>query len=220
MRWFAVLGIALAWWAQGAVTSPLHAWLPYVVIAGALVLPDVAGFAIGGLRVDMREARREIAQLRQEVNAQARATASASVGPITTIVREARPGLEVYGNVTGAEREPLEPYVPRPLDTDGTAEVRSELWPTSASPAAHENRYSSSATLTQKQWMWPSVPWTRKPENRSTFPAHLRGRPTWPWQHPDQSSSTGPGCPPKEAAGWSFLCLAQVTTKRCAALRK
>ncbi len=128
MRWFAVLGIALAWWANGAPTSLLGAWLPYAVIAGVLILPDLAGFAVGGLRVDMREARDEIARLRQDVNAQARATASASVGPITTIVREVReagPGLEVYGNVTGAEREPLEPYVPRDVDTDGTTEVGS-----------------------------------------------------------------------------------------------
>jgi hypothetical protein len=28
IRWFAVLGVALAWWAQGAVTTPVHKWLP------------------------------------------------------------------------------------------------------------------------------------------------------------------------------------------------
>src|SRR6516225_6311676 len=35
LRWLAVLGLALAWWAQGAVTSGAQGWVPYVVIAGA-----------------------------------------------------------------------------------------------------------------------------------------------------------------------------------------
>jgi hypothetical protein len=124
MRWFAVLGIALTWWANGSMTSPLSAWLPYAVIAGILTLPDVAGFAVGGLRVDMREAQREIARLRQEVNAQARATASASIGPIF-ITREAETGLEAYGRVLRAERDLKEPYRPRHLDIGDTPEVRS-----------------------------------------------------------------------------------------------
>ena len=103
-------------------TSPPHYWVPYAVIAGALILPDIAGFAIGGFRLDLKQAQDDLATLRQDVNAQARATASASVGPIY-IMREAAPGLEVYGNVTGAEREPLEPYVPREQHTDRTTEA-------------------------------------------------------------------------------------------------
>lgn len=47
LRWLAVLGIALAWWANGSATSPLKAWLPYAIIGGVLILPDVAGFAVG-----------------------------------------------------------------------------------------------------------------------------------------------------------------------------
>src|ERR1019366_4526788 len=70
----AVLGITLAWWAQGAVTSPLKGWVPYVVIVGALILPDVAGFAVGGFKLDLKQAQDDIATLRQEVNAQARAS--------------------------------------------------------------------------------------------------------------------------------------------------
>jgi hypothetical protein len=124
LRWLAVLGLVVAWWAQGAPTSPLHAWLPYVVIAGALILPDVAGFAVGGFRLDLKQAQDDIATLRQDVNAQARATASASIGgPTYNFYREAEPGLEVYGNVTGAERGPLEPYVPRDQDADRTTEA-------------------------------------------------------------------------------------------------
>jgi hypothetical protein len=141
LRWLAVLGIALAWWAQGAVTSPVHGWLPYAIIAGALILPDVAGFAVGGLRVDMRRTQEELARLRQDVNAQARA--SASVGPIF-ITRDVETGLEAYGRLLRAEREPQETYRPRYLDTGGTAEVPSRLWPTFASPRARSNRYGLS----------------------------------------------------------------------------
>ena len=74
LRWLSILGIALAWWAQGAATSTPRSWVPFVVIAGVLILPDVAGFAVGGLRLDLRQAQDEIAKLHQEVNAQARAS--------------------------------------------------------------------------------------------------------------------------------------------------
>ena len=92
LRWLAVLGIALAWWAQGAPTSPVHAWVPYVVIAGVLILPDIAGFAVGGFKLDLKQARDDIAALRQDVNAQARAS-SASILAIgdTSIAALARP---------------------------------------------------------------------------------------------------------------------------------
>jgi hypothetical protein len=120
VRWLAVLGIALAWWANGAPTSPLGRWLPYAIIVGVLILPDLAGFAVGGLRIDMREARDDIARLRQDVNAQARATASASA---TVNLREAERGVMVYRDVTVAEQEPLAPYVPRDLGTDETTEA-------------------------------------------------------------------------------------------------
>jgi len=125
VRWFAVLGIALAWWANGAVVSPLHVWLPYAIIAGVLILPDVAGFAVGGLRVDMREAEKEIARLRQEVNAQARASSVAAVAfgdqavasVVEPIVRAAVQAIS--GQVGGAA-------VPWPPPTDsGTHEVQS-----------------------------------------------------------------------------------------------
>jgi hypothetical protein len=87
-RWFAVLGLALAWWVNGAPVSVLHKWVPYVIIAGALMLPDIAGFTVGGLRVDMREAEKEIAQLRQDVNAQARASSVAAIAIGDQAIRE------------------------------------------------------------------------------------------------------------------------------------
>lgn len=122
LRWVAVLGLGIAWWASGAKTSPPHNWIPYAIIAGALILPDIAGFAIGGFRLDLQQAQDAIAQLRQDVNAQARAAANASVGPIY-IGREERIGLETFGRVVQAEREEQVAYVPGRLDSDGDAEV-------------------------------------------------------------------------------------------------
>jgi hypothetical protein len=122
LRWLAVLGLGIAWWTSGAKTSPPHNWIPYAVIAGALILPDIAGFAIGGFRLDLQQAQDAIAQLRQDVNAQARASAKASVGPIF-IGREERIGLETFGRVVQAEREEQVAYVPGRLDSDGGAEV-------------------------------------------------------------------------------------------------
>jgi len=109
LRWLAVLGIALAWWAQGAVTTPLKGWLPYVVIIGALILPDVAGFAVGGFKLDLKQAQDDIATLRQEVNAQARASSTSivAIGDSTFAVlaqQLARAAAEVSGGqATGAD---------------------------------------------------------------------------------------------------------------------
>jgi hypothetical protein len=79
LRWLAVLALAITWWATGAKTSPPHYWVPYVAVAAALILPDIAGFAIGGFRLDLKQAQDEIATLRQDVNAQARATSTAAI---------------------------------------------------------------------------------------------------------------------------------------------
>jgi hypothetical protein len=109
LRWLAVLGITLAWWAQGAVTSPLKGWVPYVVIVGALILPDVAGFAVGGFKLDLKQAQDDIATLRQEVNAQARASSTSivAIGDSTFAVlaqQIARAAAQVSGGqATGAD---------------------------------------------------------------------------------------------------------------------
>jgi hypothetical protein len=47
-----------------------------MIIGSALILPDLAGLGIGGFRVDLKHSREEIATLRQEVNAQARASST------------------------------------------------------------------------------------------------------------------------------------------------
>ena len=78
LRWLGIVLIAIGYAAAGAPTQ-LGDWLWLVVLAGALILPDIAGFAVGGFRLDLRQAQDDIATLRQEVNAQARASSVAGV---------------------------------------------------------------------------------------------------------------------------------------------
>jgi hypothetical protein len=136
IRWALLLILGLSCWAVG-IPLDFKDWLGPIIIAGALILPDVAGFGVAGVRLDLKNAQDAIATLRQDLNAQARATAS--VGPIY-ITREAETGLETFARVLGAERDPQETYVPRHLDTDSTSEVRSQLWLKSVSPALRGSR--------------------------------------------------------------------------------
>jgi hypothetical protein len=83
--------------------------VPYVVIVGALILPDVAGFAVGGFKLDLKQAQDDIATLRQEVNAQARASSTSivAIGDSTFAVlaqQIARAAAQVSGGqATGAD---------------------------------------------------------------------------------------------------------------------
>ena len=78
IRWALLLILGLSCWAAG-IPLDFKDWLGPIIIAGALILPDVAGFAVGGFRLDLRQAQDDIATLRQEVNAQARASSVAGV---------------------------------------------------------------------------------------------------------------------------------------------
>jgi hypothetical protein len=78
LRWLGIVLIAVGYAAAGAPTR-LSDWLWPVILAGALILPDIAGFAVGGFRLDLKQAQDDIATLRQEVNAQARASSVAAV---------------------------------------------------------------------------------------------------------------------------------------------
>jgi hypothetical protein len=65
--------LGLCCWAAG-IPLVIKDWLGPIIIAGALILPDVAGFGIAGVRLDLKEAKDELASLklrvdmRQEVN--------------------------------------------------------------------------------------------------------------------------------------------------------
>ncbi len=81
LRWALLLILGLCCWAAG-IPLDIKDWLGPIIIAGALILPDVAGFGIAGIRLDLKHAQDEVATLRQEVNAQARATSTAgTAGP-------------------------------------------------------------------------------------------------------------------------------------------
>ena len=78
LRWLGVLMIGVVYAAVGA-PEQLGDWLWFAILGGILILPDIAGFAIGGFRLDLRQAQDDIATLRQDVNAQARASSVAGV---------------------------------------------------------------------------------------------------------------------------------------------
>jgi hypothetical protein len=78
LRYTGILITALIYCGLGAPIA-LGDWLWAAVLAGFLILPDVTGFAVGGIRLDLRQAQDDIAALRQEVNAQARATSTAAI---------------------------------------------------------------------------------------------------------------------------------------------
>jgi hypothetical protein len=123
LRWLGVFVVGIVYAVAGAPTK-LEGWLWAAILGGILIFPDVAGFGVAGVRLDLKQAQDEIATLRADVNAQARATARASVGPIY-IGGETKPGLEAYGEVAGAERDQQQPYVRRHLDTGTSMEVPS-----------------------------------------------------------------------------------------------
>jgi hypothetical protein len=67
IRWVLLLALGLSCWIAG-IPLDLKSWLGPIIIAGALILPDVAGFGIAGVRLDLRQAQDEIAALRLRVD--------------------------------------------------------------------------------------------------------------------------------------------------------
>jgi hypothetical protein len=80
-RYAGILLVAIAYLAScaafGHPLTPMNDWLWAAVLVGFLLLPDVAGFGIAGIRVDLKQTQDEVTRLRQEVNAQARASSLA-----------------------------------------------------------------------------------------------------------------------------------------------
>jgi hypothetical protein len=63
IRWALLLILGLCCWAAG-IPLDFRSWLGPIIIAGALILPDVAGFGIAGVRLDLKQAQDELAALK------------------------------------------------------------------------------------------------------------------------------------------------------------
>jgi hypothetical protein len=118
IRWLTVLGLVLWRWAAGA-PSGFSGWLPVVIIAVLLLLPDADSVAFGGVKLEMRRARQEITGLRDQVTnlqiAQARATGIGALNLTTDSPEVARVLAAAVGLATQTaanEGTAIEPYDP------------------------------------------------------------------------------------------------------------
>jgi hypothetical protein len=68
LRWLTVVGLAVGRWATTSRPGELGTWLPVIIVSVALLLPEVRGIAIGGLRLDLSRTREEVAELRGKVS--------------------------------------------------------------------------------------------------------------------------------------------------------
>jgi hypothetical protein len=71
LRWLGALGVVIWFWdktgASHSASAFLTAWLPALVLVLVLVLPDAASVTFGGLKVEMRRTREEVAGLNQKI---------------------------------------------------------------------------------------------------------------------------------------------------------
>jgi hypothetical protein len=67
LRWLGIFLIGIVYAAAGAPTQ-LGDWLWAAIGAGALILPDVAGFGIAGMRLDLKQAQDELTALKLRVD--------------------------------------------------------------------------------------------------------------------------------------------------------
>jgi hypothetical protein len=67
LRWALLVALGLCCWGAGLPLN-IKDWLGPIIIAGALILPDVAGFGIAGLRLDLKQTQDELAALRLRVD--------------------------------------------------------------------------------------------------------------------------------------------------------
>lgn len=67
LRWALLLILGLTCWAVG-IPLDIKDWLGPIIIAGALIFPDVAGFGIAGIRLDLKQAQDELAALKLRVD--------------------------------------------------------------------------------------------------------------------------------------------------------
>jgi hypothetical protein len=67
VRWLAAVALVIGNWAITARPGALAAWLPVIIISVVLVVPDVHSIAFGGVELELRRTKEEVAELRHEV---------------------------------------------------------------------------------------------------------------------------------------------------------
>lgn len=71
LRWLGALGVVIWYWAKTGTPHSssvwLTAWLPALALVVVLALPDAASITFGGLRLEMRRTREDVAELRQQI---------------------------------------------------------------------------------------------------------------------------------------------------------
>jgi hypothetical protein len=109
-RWLAVLGLVLWRWAAGAPTT-FTGWLPVLIVAVVLLLPDAESVDFGGIRLEMRRTREEIVGLRQQVT-QLQITQAGAVGAVigTDAIKEL--GATLLSKFVHDEATGRVPYTP------------------------------------------------------------------------------------------------------------
>lgn len=120
VRWLAVLGLVLGRWAAGQPAS-FAGWVPVLIISVLLLLPDADSVAFGGVKLEMRQTREEVAGLRQQVTqlqvAQARSGAIGTFSLATDnpeVAREVGAAIGMSAQIAASEESEIEPYDPGP----------------------------------------------------------------------------------------------------------
>jgi hypothetical protein len=119
-RWLAVLGLVLWRWAEG-LPSDFKGWVPVLIISVLLLLPDADSVAFGGVKLEMRQTREEVAGIRQQIMqlqvAQARSGAIGTLSVATdnpAVAKEIGAAIGMQAQIRLGEESESEPYDPGP----------------------------------------------------------------------------------------------------------
>ena len=120
IRWGGVLGLVLWRWAAG-VPSGFSGWLPILIIAVLLLLPDAESVAFGGVTLEMRRTREEITGLRQQVmQLQVAQASAAAIGALNLTTENPQvaeviaAAVRLTAQTAASEGTQIEPYQPGP----------------------------------------------------------------------------------------------------------
>jgi hypothetical protein len=118
IRWGGVLGLVIWRWAAG-LPSGFTGWLPVVIVALLLLLPDAESVAFGAVKLEMRRTREEMTGLRQQVMqlqvAQARAAAIGALNLTTEnpeVAQVIAAAIRLTAQTAASEGTQIEPYQP------------------------------------------------------------------------------------------------------------